>query len=102
MQKTTFLSNGYHCGEKDHWEKNTLWEQAALAPMAIRIPGSKNEGKTCLRPVGLIDIYPTLTDYCMLDQPAQKLEGKSLRPLLENPGAKWELKPTVLFTFIFD
>ena len=82
--------NGYHCGEKDHWEKTTLWEQASLTPMAIRLPGSAQAGKTCARPVGLIDLYPTLADYCRLDDLAHELEGQSLRPLLEDPEGPWE------------
>jgi len=81
--------NGYHCGEKDHWEKTTLWEQASLTPMAIRIPGSAHAGNTCTRVVGLIDLYPTLADYCLLEPTAHKLEGLSLRPLLEDPEGDW-------------
>ncbi|MXY71389.1 MAG: sulfatase [Acidobacteriia bacterium] len=81
--------NGYHCGEKDHWEKTTLWEQASLTPMAIRLPGSAHAGKTCARPVGSIDLYPTLADYCRLEPTAHQLEGRSLRPLLEDPQADW-------------
>ena len=36
--------NGYHCGEKNHWEKTTLWEQAALTPLAVRLPDRRNAG----------------------------------------------------------
>ena len=82
--------NGYHCGEKDHWEKTTLWEQSALTPLAIRLPGSAHAGRTCGRPVGLIDLYPTLADYCGLPEASHTLEGRSLRPLLEDPEAEWE------------
>lgn len=82
--------NGYHCGEKDHWEKCTLWEKAALTPMAIRLPGRAGAGKSCPRPVGLIDLFPTLVDWSALDKPKHELEGVSLRPLLERPAAPWE------------
>lgn len=77
--------NGYHCGEKNHWEKNTLWEQATRTPLAIRIPGLQTNGKVCKTPVNLVDLYPTLVDYCKLGKPNNALSGKSLRPLLENP-----------------
>ncbi|MHC4173200.1 MAG: sulfatase [Planctomycetota bacterium] len=92
--------NGYHCGEKNHWEKTTLWEQAALTPMAIRLPGmvnpapapgvGVNHGKGCARPVNTLDLFPTLVDCCALKGPAHRLQGQSLRPLLENPDAAWE------------
>ncbi len=82
--------NGYHCGEKDHWEKTTLWEQASLTPMAIRLPGSDHNGQVCGRPVGLIDLFPTLSDYCGLEPTRHGLEGLSLRPLLEEPQAAWD------------
>ncbi len=86
--------NGYHCGEKNHWEKTTLWEQAALTPLAIRLPGMGNAGKRCTRPVNTIDLYPTLVDCCGLKPPGHKLEGMSLRPLLEDPKAAWE-RPSI-------
>ncbi|MBM3813679.1 MAG: sulfatase [Acidimicrobiia bacterium] len=82
--------NGYHCGEKNHWEKNTLWEKSALTPMAIRIPGSKHAGKRCMRPVSLIDLYPTLVETCGLNKPKHTLEGRSLLPLLDKPDARWD------------
>ena len=41
------------------------------------------------RAVGLIDLYPTLSELCGLPKPPQKLEGRSLITLLNNPQAKW-------------
>lgn len=79
-----------HLGEKAHWEKATLWEQSARSALAIRIPGMAHNGKTCRKPVSLVDLYPTLVDYCKFCPPTHKLNGQSLRPLIENPEAKWE------------
>jgi arylsulfatase A-like enzyme len=81
--------NGYHCGEKDHWEKTTLWEQAVLTPMAVRLPGRPNRGRHSPRPVSTLDIFPTLVDYCNLRRPEHTLDGRSLRSLLADPRAKW-------------
>jgi arylsulfatase A-like enzyme len=82
--------NGYHCGEKNHFEKSTLWEAAARVPLAIRLPGQRNAGEHTGGTVTLVDLFPTLLDYCGLASPKQKLEGRSLRPLLENPTRAWE------------
>ena len=40
-----------------------------------------------------MDVYPTLADLCGLEIP-KTVEGKSLRPLLKNPDAKWT-KPAI-------
>ena len=80
--------HGWHLGEKLHWRKFALWEEAAHAPLMMAGPGI-TKGATCTRPVSFMDIYPTLTDVCGLG-PNDRLEGQSLRPLLDNPEAKWE------------
>ena len=53
----------------------------------IALPKAKVTGVSP-RTVELVDIYPTLADLCGLTPPAN-LEGKSLRPLLMNPKARW-------------
>ncbi len=75
--------NGYHMGEKDKWQKGTLWEMSAYSPLLIRLPQGK---KMELRhTVSLLDIYPTLIDYCQLEAPAHQLDGTSLLPLIDDP-----------------
>ncbi len=79
--------HGWHLGEKRSWRKFSLWEESARTPMIIVDPRrSESAGKTCDRPVGLIDLYPTLSDLCGLPMPAN-LDGASLSPLLSNPQA---------------
>lgn len=82
--------NGYHCGEKDHWEKTTLWEQSALTPMAVRLPDRKNGGASCKRTVNTLDWYPTLIDFCRIQGPAHQLDGRNLKPLLYDPKSEWK------------
>lgn len=80
--------HGFHMGEKMHWAKRTLWEESTRVPMIIAGPNLL-ENATVSKPVGLIDIYPTLTDLCGL--PAKEgLDGVSLRPLLTRANAVWE------------
>lgn len=86
--------NGYHMGEKNHYEKATVWEMSARTPMLIRIPGSGNAGTLCSRPVSSIDLFPTLQEICHLAPPAHTPEGTSLVPLLENPLLEWN-KPAI-------
>ncbi len=82
--------NGYHLGEKNHFEKATLWEWSARIPAAVRIPGNPNNGRVVQQPIVSIDFFTTLLDYCALEQPAHEPGGLSLRPLLEDPDTKWQ------------
>jgi arylsulfatase A-like enzyme len=82
-----WADHGWHLGEKHHWKKSTLWEEATRVPLLIAGPGIA-PGR-CTSPVGLIDIYPTLIDLCGLTDRAD-LEGQSLTPLLSEPTADWE------------
>ena len=82
-----FADHGFHLGEKQRWAKRSLWEDGTRVPMLLAGPSIKPAH--CDRPVGLIDIYPTLLD--LTGQPADpNHEGQSLRPLLDNPGREWE------------
>ncbi len=78
--------NGYHMGEKEKWQKGTLWELSAYSPLLVRLPN----GKSLEMPqtVSLMDIYPTLLEYCRLDGPKHDLDGESLLSLIENPDRK--------------
>lgn len=84
--------HGWHLGEKEHWRKFTLWEEATRTPLIIAGPGI-NPGQ-CETPVSLMDLYPTLIDYCGLS-PRANLEATSLSPLLRDPKAPW-LRPAVM------
>lgn len=81
--------HGYHLGEHlGIWQKRTLFEESARAPLIIRAPAAKGNGHTCHRIVEFIDIYPTLADLASLTPP--QLDGKSLRPLLNDPTQTWD------------
>ncbi len=77
--------HGFHLGEHDLWCKNSNFELDARVPMMISIPGQKSAGQRTQSLAELLDIYPTLVDYCGLT-PSHELEGVSLRPVLEDPS----------------
>ena len=92
-----WTDHGWHLGEKEHWRKFTLWERAGRTPVMFVVPrgiskvlsqGTK-AGTRVDRPVGLIDIYPTLVDLCGLGE-NKALEGQSLVRLLADSKAKWD------------
>jgi len=88
-----WADHGWHLGEKLHWRKFTLWEEAGRVPMIFVVPGVTKPGTRCERTVSLLDIYPTLADLCGLPV-GEHLEGKSLEPLLADPAAAWD-RPVV-------
>lgn len=86
-----FLSDhGYHLG--DHggmWMKQSLFERSTRTPMIVAGAGVSAAGQTSGRIVELLDLYPTLMDLAGTTAP-ERLEGRSLRPLLDDPRAEWE------------
>ncbi|MHC4401721.1 MAG: sulfatase-like hydrolase/transferase, partial [Planctomycetota bacterium] len=87
-----WTDHGWHLGEKLHWRKFTLWEEAGRVPLVFVVPNLTTPGR-CDRTVSLLDVYPTLADVCGLPV-GGPLEGKSLKPLLANPQAEWN-RPVV-------
>ena len=85
--------HGWHLGEKGHWHKTTLWEEATRVPLIISAPGIGRSESRCNRPASLIDLYPTLIDLCDLP-PIEDLEGVNLVKWLKNPSAP-RAKPVV-------
>lgn len=53
-----FPDHGYHLGDKTHFTKMTLWEQACRAPMMVR----DGTTSTITEPVSLLDVAPTICD----------------------------------------
>lgn len=82
-----FSDHGFHLGEKERFAKRSLWRDGVGTPLIIVGPGIDG-GKVCDQPVQLLDIFPTLLDLTGLD-PVPSHEGRSLRPLLEDPNREW-------------
>jgi arylsulfatase A-like enzyme len=84
-----WCDHGWHFGEKHHWRKFALWEEATRSPLIWVAPGITKANSRCDRPVDFMSIYPTLTDLCGIGTP-KHVEGKSIRALLANPKAEWD------------
>jgi arylsulfatase A-like enzyme len=67
-----FSDNGYHLGEKTHWRKYALWNEASRVPMVVAGPGVKDKGRKCHEPVSFTDIFPTLCDVAGIEKPYSK------------------------------
>ncbi len=78
--------HGYHMGEHGHWQKTTLFENAARVPLIIAGPGVGAAGATARTPAEMLDFYPTLAQMCGLKPPSY-LSGVNLAPALADPKA---------------
>ena len=78
--------HGYHMGEHGHWQKTTLFGNAARVPLIIAAPGARAAGQAAPAPVEMVDIYPTLAALCGLPAP-ECLAGVSLASMLDSPDA---------------
>jgi arylsulfatase A-like enzyme len=81
--------HGWHLGEKQHWRKFALWEEATRAPLFFVVPGTTNSQSVCSRTVDFMSIYPTLCELCELEIPVH-VEGVSVKRLLKDPQAAWD------------
>jgi arylsulfatase A-like enzyme len=81
--------HGFHLGEKEHWEKYTLWERANKTTLMILVPRVTRPNSLCAQPVSLIDLHATLVELAGL--PARSdIESRSLLPLILDPNTPWD------------
>jgi iduronate 2-sulfatase len=93
-----WCDHGWHLGEKHHWRKFALWEEATRSPLIWVVPGLTRPGAVCERTVDFMTIYPTLCDLCGIPIP-KHVEGRSIRTLLADPRAAWAEPARTTFKF---
>jgi iduronate 2-sulfatase len=82
--------HGWKLGEHGDWSKCTNWELDARVPLIIRAPWIEaSVAQKTLAIAELIDLFPTLVELAGLPLPpaSEGLEGTSLLPVLNDPGA---------------
>jgi arylsulfatase A-like enzyme len=85
--------HGWFLGEKMRYGKTNLWEESTRVPLIMKIPGRVESGTHTKGIVNLIDLYPTLAEFCGLPSNPD-IDGKSFAPLIKNPEKPWE-EPTL-------
>ena len=80
--------NGYHLGTAAATGARARLTKIPAASAADRCAG-QGKATGCRRVVEYVDFYPTLIDLCGLP-PCRGLEGRSLRPLLDDPATPWD------------
>lgn len=89
--------NGFHLGEKLHWRKFVLWEEATRVPLIIVPPRSLALAPSqCHGPVSLMDIFPTILAAAGVSE--QQSEGASLLPAVH--GERIARHRPVLMTWL--
>ena len=81
--------HGWHFGTKEHWHKQTLWEESTRIPFVIKVPGMTQPDKVCHKPVDMVNVFPTLISLCDLPEMLD-LDGHDMTSLLQDPEAEWE------------
>ena len=79
-----WTDHGWHLGEKKHWRKFALWEEATRTPLIFvaprgtpGLPQGTPAGTRIDKPVSLLDIYPTLVDSVRVAQRAMGFRDKA-------------------------
>lgn len=93
-----WTDHGWHLGDMGIWGKATNYEISTRVPLIVWTPDMADavRGQASDALVELVDMYPTLLDYCGVEAP-DHLEGQSFLPLLADPDKNW--KPAVFSQF---
>ena len=90
-----FLSdNGFHLGEKLHWRKFVLWEEATQVPLVFYSKSNLVGKGVCAGAVSLIDVGPTLFQLSGLNHEGFE-DGVSLFPSLAEPDEFTRSHPVI-------
>lgn len=80
-----FLSDhGEEFHDHGKWGHNhTLYNELLRAPLIIKFPANKYRGAVVTDNVGLIDVMPTILNWCNIEFDREKVDGIDLVPVIE-------------------
>lgn len=81
--------HGFHLGDHGFWSKYSMLEATHRAPLVVRVPGARGNGRACAEIVEFVDLVPALAELCAFQAPSN-LEGTSFVPLLSDPARPWK------------
>jgi iduronate 2-sulfatase len=94
LRKNTIVllmsDHGWKLGEYSAWCKHTNFELDVNVPLIFSREKGYKERVTNAKtkvPVENTDVFPTLAEICGFEYP--KMDGQSIKKLLDNPGLKW-------------
>ncbi len=79
--------HGEMMGDHGLFEKSIMYESAIKVPLLISYPGSKSKVENDSL-VELVDLYPTILDFAGISYDHDRLDGKSLLPLITGKGTR--------------
>jgi arylsulfatase A-like enzyme len=79
--------HGYHLGAHGMWQKSDLFEEGVRVPLVVVDPRRDSQPKTSAALVEMVDIYPTITAMCGLEQ-APHVLGHDLGKVIDDPAAR--------------
>ena len=89
---------GFYLGEKGWFDKRYMYEESLAMPLLVKYPNVIKPGTVIQDLTQNLDFAETFLDYAQAEIPAD-MQGKSLRPLLENTFKEADFRDAVYYHY---
>ncbi|MCF7560445.1 sulfatase [Sabulilitoribacter multivorans] len=89
---------GFYLGEKGWFDKRYMYEESLAMPLLIKYPNAIKPGTVIDDLTQNLDFAETFLDYAQVEIP-EDMQGKSLRPLLENLPKSDDFRDAVYYHY---
>jgi uncharacterized sulfatase len=89
---------GFYLGEKGWFDKRYMYEESLAMPLLIKYPNAIEPGTVIDDLTQNLDFAETFLDYAQAEIPSD-MQGKSLRPLLENTQKSDDFREAVYYHY---